>query len=181
MKRYIIEKQNTTDTNATTTYDDDSEYFTESDYQTSNAKGGAPKVYTSLTKTQYRKPQSGSRQDNLSREMIIQKLENYIPLKTMQDKKILETLPRFKTWIKYYNTQTKQFRTGGLLSKISYPDYIMLINTKQNLTWSVQLKDNVIYIPDPKYVEKIQKEKEKEVMIKEKLFNLYKQGKLAQK
>jgi hypothetical protein len=69
--------------------------------------------------------------------------------------------------------------------KVSYPDYIMLVNTAQNITWSVQLKDNIIYIPDQTIVKQTQKQKQeedrKERMIKEKLYEMYKRGKLAAK
>jgi hypothetical protein len=99
----------------------------------------------------------------------------------MQDKKVLERLPLFKTWVRYYNTQTKQYRVGGLLMKVVYPDYIMLINTAQNLTWSVQLKDNIIYIPHPKVAEEKRQEKKRDNIIKDKLLEMYKQGKLTTK
>ena len=114
--------------------------------------------YSNLNSTGYKKPKGGSRQDNFSRDEILQRLENYIPLKTMKEKQLLTQLPNFKTWIRYYNTDTKQFRTGGLLMKVSFPDYIMLVNTAKNITWSVQLKNNIIYVPDPKIAQ--QKEKE---------------------
>ena len=99
----------------------------------------------------------------------------------MKEKQLLTQLPNFKTWIRYYNTDTKQFRTGGLLMKVSFPDYIMLVNTAKNITWSVQLKNNIIYVPDPKIATQKEKENDKETAIKEKLFNLYKSGKLTTK
>lgn len=137
--------------------------------------------YSNLNSTGYKKPKGGSRQDNFNRDEILQRLENYIPLKTMKEKQLLTQLPNFKTWIRYYNTETKQFRTGGLLMKVSFPDYIMLVNTAKNITWSVQLKNNIIYVPDPKIAKQKEKENDKETAIKEKLFNLYKSGKLTTK
>lgn len=137
--------------------------------------------YSNLNSTGYKKPKSGSRQDNFNRDEILQRLENYIPLKTMKEKQLLTQLPNFKTWIRYYNTETKQFRTGGLLMKVAFPDYIMLVNTAKNITWSVQLKNNIIYVPDPKIAKQKEKENDKETAIKEKLFNLYKSGKLTTK
>lgn len=190
VKKYIIEKQNTETT--TTEYNDDyDEYYsdTETTTPTTTAEQQAGgRVYKSLLDTNYRKPIDGSRQDNFTRDDILKRLRNYIPLKTIQEKRILEKLPNFKTWIKYYNTTTRQFRTGGLLMKVSYPDYIMLVNTAQNITWSVQLKDNIIYIPDQTTIQETQRRKDKkddnikkEEVIKNKLYELYKRGKLASK
>jgi hypothetical protein len=125
--------------------------------------------YSNLNSTGYKKPKSGSRQDNFNRDEIL------------KEKQLLTQLPNFKTWIRYYNTETKQFRTGGLLMKVSFPDYIMLVNTAKNITWSVQLKNNIIYVPDPKIAKQKEKENDKETAIKEKLFNLYKSGKLTTK
>jgi len=200
-KKYIIEKQDTTTTTNYTTQDYTTQDYTTQDYtddydeyysetedvtsvpatttlQTTNEERV---IYTSIVNSKYKKPQSGSRQDRFTKEEILKRLENYIPLKTMQDKRVLERLPVFKTWVRYYNTQTKQFRVGGLLMKVVYPDYIMLINTARNLTWSVQLKDNIIYIPHPKVAEEKRQEKKRDNVIKDKLLEMYKQGKLTTK
>ena len=195
-RKYIIEKQDTATTTqdyttqdyTTQDYTDDyDEYYSETEDLTSMPATTIPTtndervIYTSIVNSKYRKPQSGSRQDRFTKQEILKRLENYIPLKTMQDKKVLERLPLFKTWVRYYNTQTKQFRVGGLLMKVVYPDYIMLINTAQNLTWSVQLKDNIIYIPHPKVAEEKRQEKKRDNIIKDKLLEMYKQGKLTTK
>ena len=107
----------------------------------------------------------------------------------MQEKSILNDLPIFKTWIRYYNVEKRLFRVGGLLLKSGYPEYITLINPNKNVTWSVQLKDNILYIQDPNKQEitRQQKEqerkekKEKERMVKEKLYEMYQNGRLAVK
>ena len=96
----------------------------------------------------------------------------------MQEKRVLETLPVFKTWIRYINRDTKQFRTGGLLMKVSYPDYIMLVNPSKNLTWSVQLKDNILFYREPEVVDE---ETIREQAIKDKLYEMYKRGELVSK
>ena len=197
--KYIIEKQNTSTATGSEYPDDPDEYYsdTENTENTENTttittvqKQKQQKVvYKSLIESNYKKPINGSRQDNFTRDDILKRLENCVSLKSIQDKQILEELPIFKTWIKYYNTTTRQFRTGGLLMKVMFPDYIMLINTAQNITWSVQLKDNIIYIPDQTIVKQTQKQKQqanrkeemKEEMIKEKLYDMYKRGKLAVK
>lgn len=191
--KYIIEKQNTSTATGSEYPDDYDEYYSDTENTTTNTNTTntttittVQKVaYKSLIESNYKKPINGSRQDNFTRDDILKRLENCVPLKSIQDKQMLEELPIFKTWIKYYNTTTRQFRTGGLLMKVMFPDYIMLINTAQNITWSVQLKDNIIYIPHQTIVKQTQKQKEesdrKEKMIKEKLYDMYKRGKLAAK
>jgi hypothetical protein len=109
--------------------------------------------FTSIVTSTYKKPKKGTIQENYRKEDIIKHLNGFIPLKTMEEKKILTQLPIFKTWIKYINIDTKQFRIGGFLMKVQYPDYIMLANTRTNVTWSVQLHNTIIYIRDPRLKE----------------------------
>lgn len=190
-KKFIIEKQDTTTTDFSKNESDSDEYFSDTQDVTqdvtqdsSNYNRGVKSGFKSITNVNYKKPASGSRQDNFSREDILSKIENCIPLKTMKEKEILTRLPLFKTWIKYYNTDKKQFRTGGLLMKVEYPKYIMLVNTINNITWSVQLNDNIIYIPHPKSIQEKEEQrenKEKESLIKNKLYDMYKQGRLTTK
>lgn len=115
-----------------------------------------------------------SKQSNFTQDEIDEKLQGYVPLKTMEQKKYLETLTPFKTWIRYHNTKLDQFRTGGILVKVSYPDYLVLRNNKNNVAWSVQLKDNIIYVPDPK----LQRDKDKEQRVKDKLYEMFQRGEL---
>jgi len=151
-------------------------------------------IYKSIADSNYRKPYYGSVQDNYSLEEIKQKLTGYVSLKSIADKKILTMLPIFRTWVRYYNTETKQFRTGGLLMKVVYPEYIMLVNTTNNVTWSVQLKNNIIYIQHPdKIMEKMEKSEDKrkekkiketkqqEKLIKDKLYEMYINGELKKR
>lgn len=177
MKRFIIHKKDSSssDTDYTSEYTSD---ITDDDSYTDNTDQSDKIVFNSITRTNYKKSSQGSRQDNLTKDEIKDKLKGYIPLRTMQEKKILTKLPYFKTWIKYINENTKQFRTGGLLMKVVYPDYIMLANTNQNLTWSVQLKDNIIFIKDPKEQQKEGEQQKKEDQIKDKLYEMYKKGEL---
>jgi hypothetical protein len=145
-----------------------------------SSEGGGKYRFTSLVESGYKKPKEGSKQDNMTKEQIKEKLQGYKSLKTMQDKRYLLNLKPFKVWIRYFNTVTKEFRVGGLL-KLVDPElrFIMLVNTNKNLTWSVQLKDNIIFVP--KNIEAKEQEKEKEKLTKEKLYKLYKEGKLAKK
>lgn len=129
------------------------------------------------TSTSSQQPKSNSypsAQKNFTDEEIREKLQGYVALRTMEQKKYLETLPIYKTWIRYHNVKTNQFRSGGLLIKVNYPEYIVLQNTAKKVTWSVQLNENIIYVRDPK----IGEEEKKEEKLKDKLFDLYKRGQL---
>ena len=147
MKRLYIKKQETDET-------------TENEYQ----QPSIPK----------RQQQYKSKQSKFTEDEIAEKLRGYVPLKTSEQKKYLETLPLFKTWIRYHNTKLDQFRSGGILIKVSHPDYIVLRNTNNNVAWSVQLKDNIIYVPDPK----IKRERDKEQRVKDKLYEMFQRGEL---
>jgi hypothetical protein len=145
-----------------------------------SSEGGGKYRYTSLAEANYKKPKDGSRQDNLTKTQIKEKLQGYRALKTSKDKEYLLTLKPFKVWVRYFNTVTKEFRVGGLLKMVDTQlRYIMLVNTSKNLTWSVQLKDCIIFIP--KDIEEKEQAKQKEQLAKEKLYKLYQQGKLAKK
>lgn len=195
-KRFIIEKESTASTN---TYSDTSTFQSDTnsdEYYTENETSFDGYPFLNIAKTRYKKPISGSKQDLFTKDEIIQRLENTIPLKTMEEKKILTKLPYFKTWIRYFNTKTKRFRIGGNLMKVVYPDYIVLVNLNNKISWTVQLKDCIFYITDPR-VKKDEtninntnkltnnsnnKNKSKDSMedkIKDKLYSLYKQGKLS--
>lgn len=71
-------------------------------------------------------------------------------------------------WIKYIN-KNGSFRNGGLLIKNSSPEYFVLKNPIKNISWSVNLKDNHIFIEN-------EEEKEKEKNMKNVLYNLWKKG-----
>ena len=61
------------------------------------------------------------------------KLVNFKELKANQIKKI-----KVGDLIRYFSNQ--EFRMGGLVKFVKYPDYIVLANYSKNVTWSVQLK-----------------------------------------
>lgn len=178
MKRYLrIKKLGTTDTTTTDPTDPtDPTDFTDTFTDDTTNKEFTSK-FVKITDSNYKRPKTGTTQDNFTKADILKKLEGFVPLRTMEEKKILTQLPTFKTWIRYINANTKQFRTGGLLMKVSYPDYITLLNPGKQLTWSVQIKDNIIYIKDPK--ESIAKKEETE--LKERLFEMYANGQLTLK
>jgi hypothetical protein len=177
--KYKIIKQKSSEPDTTT---DTSTSTTDSFTQTS--KQDRPKEFINIEQTNYTRPKKTA-QDNYTKDEINEKLLGYVSLKTSSHKKFLLTLQPFKVWIKYYNPITKKFRTGGLLMKVD-PElrYITLGNPGNKITWSVQLKDHIIFVPNPKkQEEKIQQQKEleKEDRTKEKLLDLYKQGKLQKK
>lgn len=173
-KRFIIEKESTA---TSSSYVTDSTFITETtitdEYYYEN---GNDNNFINIKDADYKKPITGSMQDSMTKEEIIKRLENCIPLKTMEEKKVLTKLPFFRTWIRYYNINTKQFRVGGVLTKVVYPDYMVLVNLNNKVSWSVQLKDVIVYITHPAQNEKI-----KEKKIKDKLYDLYKRGKLSRK
>jgi hypothetical protein len=173
-RKYVIEKQNTTAT--TDDYDYDYDSTTVQDTQT----GGGNK-YTSIVDSDYQKPRGGSRQDQMDTEEVRKRLEGFVALRTMQQKRTLTQLPLFKTWVRYINNETKQFRTGGLLMKVEYPDYITLVNTNKSLTWSVQLRDNTIFIRDPKETEFAQAQRQRERAVKDRLYEMYQNKELKRK
>lgn len=166
------------------------------------SKSKEDKRFSSIVDTSisYRRPKKGTKQDNYTEDDIIKQLKGFIPLRTMEEKKILTQLPTFKTWIKYINVDSKQFRIGGFLMKVQYPDYITLVNTRTNISWSVQLNNNIIFIRDPRkrdettenetdtyyetdtYTETETQTTNNEIeMIKDKLYKLYLNGKLTTK
>lgn len=178
--KYRIHKESTEDTKSESDTDSKSNLDTNSTTSGYSSEGGSKYKYNSLVNSTYKKSRTGSIQDNLSKDQIREKLQGYKALKSTHDKKQLLQLKPFKVWIRYFNTITTEFRVGGLL-KIVDPElrYIMLVNTIQKLTWSVQLKDCIIFIP--KDIQEKELEKQKEEITKEKLYKLYNQGKLARK
>lgn len=117
----------------------------------SKSKSKGPKFESIVnTSLNYTRPRKGTKQDNYKKEDIIKQLNGFIPLRTIEEKKILTQLPIFRTWIKYINMETKQFRTGGFLMKVQHPDYITLANPRTKVSWSVQLNNNIIFIRDPR-------------------------------
>jgi len=162
---------------------------TATETNTFTEQDGGRGAYKTIVDSNYRKPRGGSKQDNMTLDDIKEKLIGYKALRTMEDKQVLKYMPVYRTFVRYINKETNQFRTGGLLMKVSYPDYIMLVNTKSNLTWSVQLKDNIIFVRDPgadvieetQYKLEEREREEKEDVIKQKLYQMYKRGELRKK
>ena len=68
-----------------------------------------------------------------------------------------------------YITNEGLFRTGGILIKNGFPDYIVCLNGYKKLTWSVNLRTNNIFMEDLRVKEKVKKEKDN-------LYKLYEAG-----
>ena len=75
--------------------------------------------------------------------------------------------------IKYISNEGL-FRTGGILIKNGFPDYIVLLNGYKKVTWSVNLKKNNIFMEDLRVRQKVKKEKDN-------LYKLYQAGLLRVK
>lgn len=198
-KRFIIKKESTEPTTEATTFDTGTTETTfTSEFQTESENFESDEYYTEtdsiiednefpfmrLRDSKYIKPRGGTKQDLMTKDEIIKRIQNTIPLKTMEEKKILTRLPYFKTWLRYFNTKTRKFRIGGVLMKVVYPDYLILGNINNKISWTVQIKDCIFYVTDPKLKETEEstvniKERTEEDKIKDKLYTLYKQGKLA--
>ena len=73
-----------------------------------------------------------------------------------------------------YISNDGYFRTGGILTKNGFPNYIVLLNPYKKITWSVNLKKNNIFMEDLRKVEKEKKDKDN-------LYKLYNAGMLVVK
>lgn len=176
--RKLIVKKEETDASSETT---DTALYTETQTETTPKRKYTKKPraeYTSIVQSDFEPPRGGTQQDNMTDEQISNCIDGYIPLRTPEEKEVLTTLPLFKTWVRYYNIHTKKFRIGGLLMKVVHPTYIMLVNTANHIAWSVQLKDNIIFIRHPEEIEKERLEEERINMIKDKLYEMYINGEL---
>lgn len=109
-------------------------------------------------------------QDQLNddRDRVVASLEDYIRI----PHKYCESLV-LGSRIKYISNEGK-FRTGGILIKNGFPEYIVLLNGYKKLTWSVNLRNNNIFMEDLRVKEKVKKEKDN-------LYKLYEAGLLKVK
>lgn len=106
-------------------------------------------------------------QKTFTEKKIEKKLEGYKRLRNNQ----------FKTlgpgdYIRY--SINGEFRGGGRVKMIKFPDYLICMNVIKNVSWSVQLKDPTIMI----WVKtKASMDAEKDEM--KKIYELYQEGKLV--
>lgn len=100
---------------------------------------------------------------------IAQKLEGY---KKVQNKDICKLKPGDS--IRY--SVKNEFRGGGKIKLMRFPDYLVCMNVIKNVSWSVQLKDPTLII----WVRTIEDEAKKMDEMK-KIYELYKAKKLVKK
>ena len=108
-------------------------------------------------------------QKSFTQKKIDQKLEGYKRLRSNQ----------FKTLVSGDNIRYSingEFRGGGKVKMVKFPDYLICMNVIKNVSWSVQLKDPTIMI----WVKtKESQDAEKDEMAK--VYQLYQEGKLVKK
>ena len=92
------------------------------------------------------------------------KLNNFIRV----EESFFENIP-CGIWVKYVSKAEGLYRSGGILIKNASPTYLILKNISKNLTWSVDLKKNYIYMQNIK-------EKEELNLRKDNLYKLYEAG-----
>ena len=74
--------------------------------------------------------------------LIKKKLEGYVQIHPDNFKDIDTGI-----WIKYITSDNK-YRSGGVLINNKAPDYFVLKNNYKNLSWSVTLKDTLVFMKD---------------------------------
>ena len=118
-----------------------------------------------LGEDSYIKPEY-TEQDVISSNIneIKNKLENFIRV----EESFFGNIP-CGIWVKYVSKYEGLYRSGGILIKNASPKYLVLKNISKNLTWSVNLEKNYIYIENVK-------EKEELNLRKDNLYKLYEAG-----
>tara|TARA_Y100001970_G_C13930522_1_gene698010 strand:+ start:169 stop:588 length:420 start_codon:yes stop_codon:yes gene_type:complete len=109
-----------------------------------------------------------SKQDIISEDIdkMYEQVKDCIPIPKSNYKDV-----PLQSWIKYISYEGK-FRFGGTLIINEAPEYFVL--KSDNITWSVNLKKNKIFMVKPK--ETPSKEKTETDIIKDKLYELFQQN-----
>ena len=164
-----------TETDGNTTEHQNNKTIILGEKKKTNNRGRFKSVTTLPTYESYKANEVQHNQKNkLSKNEILDKLRDCTSLNTIEEMEILKTLPIMRTWIRYINRNTKMFRTGGMLLKLQYPDYMVLANPFTKVMWSVKLAENILFIKDKEEARKTNK-------IKDKLYKLYLEGRLILK
>jgi len=88
---------------------------------------------------------------------------------------MLLQFPMFKLWIRYFNKESGEMRTGGLLTRVDPSlKYIVVYRPGCKRSWYVSLERNILFINKNSLIKET-----KVAKLKEKLFQLYKQGRIA--
>lgn len=143
--------------------DNDNSKYKKRTYKSSNIKNS---VATRMSEDNYVRPKLTAT-DMLSREDIQERLKNYEQVSPDDVEKIVPG-----TRVQYFqvdkNDEMMRYRPGGTVIVNQYPVYLVLSNGRKS--WSVQLKNNIIFKEidvdaiKKKYEERI-KEKDREIAI----------------
>ena len=90
-KKFIVHKQATSsskydETDATSDLDD---YSYSYDEDTNFTQDGGGQGYVSIVNSNFQKPRGGSRQDKMGTEEVKKRLQGFMPLKTIQEQRLL--------------------------------------------------------------------------------------------
>jgi len=112
-------------------------------------------------------PECNSKQEKFDETTIKKHLENYTIIKNTNFKSIVGG-----DFIRYI--VDGKFRMGGVCVQNNYPKYIVLKNVVNNITWCVQLGNPTLklYSKKKECTKKMKEEKDK-------IYELYKSGKLS--
>ena len=96
-------------------------------------------------------------------ELLLKKLQNCVEIHPEN----FEDLDK-GIWIKYITNENK-YRSGGIIIVNNAPEYLVIKNPYNYRTWSVNLKNNTIFIDN-------NQGKTQEMIEKNHLYKLYKEG-----
>ena len=115
------------------------------------------------------KKKGQSKQDVISRntQLIKEKLQGCQQMSHQET----ENIP-VGAWIKYLSYEGK-YRSGGVVVANGFPEYLMCKNPSLNRSWSVNLRNNVIFLSKKTDLDKASKEVQRE---KDALYKLYQKG-----
>lgn len=177
--------------NYNTEYETTTENYTETNltenYSETESETSYTETETDNVKTIILKKKGRIHQNDMTNDDIKKSVENYTFLDNIEKMEILNILPKFKTYIKYFNKKLKKFRVGGVLLKNMYPKYILIGNVFNKKKWSVQLSESILFIKNETYslyydkfltLKKKEEEEIKEKELKDLLYKLYLNNKL---
>jgi len=83
----------------------------------------------------------------LTRDEFKEKMNMYnlIMLKTPEQKRILQAYPEKRTWVRYYNKNTRKFYNGGIFVGMDNR-YINLRNLRPTRDWFIKIEDNILFV-----------------------------------
>lgn len=108
-----------------------------------------------------------STQSGFNKEQIEERLKGYKKLPNKQYSSI-------QSGDKIRYSTNGQFKMGGVVKLVKFPQYLVCMNVIKNVSWSVQLTDPtlIIWIKTKAFMEKEKNDKEK-------IYQKFKEGKLV--